>query len=289
MNWAKWQPLPQLYGISPRVLQELVDGGQSFRWSRQPESRHLWQGVFGKVVLQIQQQANGEVSFRQPSEQEAEDTIFKYFGAEVDWETMIDRLPWRSDAYLEECIESFRGLRILRQPFGETLFGFLCSTAKQINQIKQCCEQVAKAFGPELFEGVFGWPGWKVLAEVPEEDLRKCKLGYRAKYIAAIARTLAKDPLFEQKVLNADYEEARQLLMTLPGVGEKVADCVLLFGGGKLEAFPVDTWMIKVMSRIYRLENWDSAKIAHFGRVHFGAAAGLAQQFLFARERQISV
>ena len=289
MDWAKWQSLPQLHGISPRVLQELLDGGQSFRWNRLPEKMDLWQGVFGRVAIQIQQQADGEVYFRQPVGEEADIAILQYFGAEVNWDEIVNKLPWRSDAYLQECIENFTGLRILRQPFGETLFGFLCSTAKQITQIKQCCEQVAKAFGPELIEGVYGWPDWNVLAEVPEADLRKCKLGYRAKYIAAVSRILAQDPQFEQKVLNSDYEPARQLLMSLPGVGEKVADCVLLFGAGKLEAFPVDTWMIKVMSRIYQLENWDSGKVAHFGRVHFGSAAGLAQQFLFARERQISV
>lgn len=289
MNWAPWQPLPILQGISPRILQELLDGGQSFRWNRHPQNMDTWQGVFGNVILQIQQQTNTQIHFRQPIGQDAEATIFKYLGGEQDWDTIIDSLPWRSDVYLRECIENFGGLRILRQPFGETLFGFLCSTAKQITQIKQCCEQVAKAFGPEIVEGVFGWPDWKVLAEVPEADLRTCKLGYRAKYIAAVSRILANDPHFEQKVLNSDYEEARQLLMSLPGVGEKVADCVLLFGAGKLEAFPVDTWIIKVMSRIYQLEDWDAGKIAHFGRVHFGSAAGLAQQFLFARERQISV
>jgi N-glycosylase/DNA lyase len=73
--------------------------------------------------------------------------------------------------------------------------------------------------------------------------------------------------------------------MTLPGVGEKIADCVALFGLGHLEAFPVDTWMLKAMARRYGLDNWNPAQVAHFGRTHYGPAAGLAQQYLFAWER----
>lgn len=84
---------------------------------------------------------------------------------------------------------------------------------------------------------------------------------------------------------HAPYAEAKARLLELPGVGEKVADCVLLFGAGRLESFPVDTWIIKAMERRYGLAGWKPAQIAHFGRVHFGAQAGLAQQYLFAFER----
>jgi len=103
-----------------------------------------------------------------------------------------------------------------------------------------------------------------------------------------VARILSDDPDFEIQVLELPFKEARNLLMELPGVGAKVADCVLLFGAGKLEAFPVDTWVTKVMSRVYGLAGWDATKITLFGSAHFGSAAGLAQQFLFARERRLS-
>ena len=82
------------------------------------------------------------------------------------------------------------------------------------------------------------------------------------------------------------YPAAKARLLELPGVGEKVADCVLLFGAGKLEAFPVDTWVLKSLARRYGLDDWKPAQVAHFGRTHFGPLAGLAQQYLFAWERK---
>ena len=81
-------------------------------------------------------------------------------------------------------------------------------------------------------------------------------------------------------------DSAKARLMELPGVGEKVADCVLLFGAGRLEAFPVDTWILKSLARRYHLTGWKPAQVAHFGRTHFGPLAGLAQQYLFAWERK---
>lgn len=128
-------------------------------------------------------------------------------------------------------------------------------------------------------------PTWDELATVSEDQLRACALGFRALHVAAIARHLAENPGWLAATEHAPYAEARERLITLPGVGEKVADCVLLFGAGRLEAFPVDTWIIKAMARRYGLDGWKPAQIAHFGRQHFGAQAGLAQQYLFAYER----
>lgn len=275
--------------ISPCVFIELLDGGQSFRWNCIPGEEGIWQGVFADVLVQVALDGDGKVVYRLPVGRADDAQVHGYFGAGVDWAGLVDRLPWRSDLELAASIKAFHGLRILRQPFGEVLFAFLCSTAKQIPQIKQCCLNVANRFGPELADGVHGWPSWGILADVPEESLRECKLGYRAKYVAGVASRLAGELDFEGRVLEASYPEAKALLMSLPGVGEKVADCVLLFGAGKLGAFPVDTWITKAMSRLYGLEGWTPAAVAHFGRVHFGEAAGFAQQFLFARERQLSV
>ncbi|HEY9248935.1 MAG TPA: hypothetical protein VIO38_07375, partial [Rariglobus sp.] len=128
-------------------------------------------------------------------------------------------------------------------------------------------------------------PTWAELARTSEAELRACLLGFRARYIHRTALFLAEHPGWLATTEAAPYPEAKARLCELPGVGEKVADCVLLFGAGRLEAFPVDTWIIKAMARRYGLEGWTPAQIAHFGRVHFGAHAGLAQQYLFAYER----
>jgi len=134
--------------------------------------------------------------------------------------------------------------------------------------------------------GVYALPTWNQLADVPESDLRNLKFGYRAKYVSATAERLAKEPGFLPAVEAAPYEEARSLLMELPGVGGKVADCSLLFGAGKLEAFPVDTWIAKALAIRYNLNDWSLDQLAAFGRIHFGSFAGLAQQFLFSFERK---
>jgi N-glycosylase/DNA lyase len=128
-------------------------------------------------------------------------------------------------------------------------------------------------------------PTWPAIAGTDEAALRACQLGFRARYIKATADFLAAHPGWLDETEAAAYAVAKARLCTLPGVGEKVADCVLLFGAGRVEAFPVDTWIVKAMARHYGLAGWTPAQVAHFGRAHFGSAAGLAQQYLFAWER----
>jgi N-glycosylase/DNA lyase len=128
-------------------------------------------------------------------------------------------------------------------------------------------------------------PTWSEIAAVPEAELRGCLLGFRARYIHQTAQFIAAHPGWLEETEALPYAEAKARLVTLPGVGEKVADCVLLFGAGRLEAFPVDVWILKTMAARYGLEGWKPAQVAQFGRAHFGPLAGLAQQYLFAWER----
>jgi len=129
-------------------------------------------------------------------------------------------------------------------------------------------------------------PTWPQLAALPERELRACRLGFRAGYIHDTARFLAKTPGWLDATAALPYAAAHARLCELPGVGAKIADCVLLFGAGKLEAFPVDTWILKALARRYGLDGWKPAQVAQFGRAHFGPLAGLAQQYLFAYERK---
>jgi N-glycosylase/DNA lyase len=211
-----------------------------------------------------------------------------YLGFDADLAAQIDALPWRNDPHLARCFAAFPGLRILRQPFGETLLCFLCSATKQIVQIKQMTALLANRHGAEIAPGYRRLPSWDELANVSELELRNCQLGFRARYIHETARVLAEHPGWLAETGTLDYPEAKRRLCALPGVGEKVADCVLLFGAGRLEAFPVDVWILKTMERRYGLSGWKPVQVAQFGRAHFGPLAGLAQQFLFAYERSDS-
>jgi len=322
--WSDWRPIPG-WNPSPAVLAETLDGGQSFRWTSASEPQRrlrdssrvrsneqqdppapvsdreigdhlLWTGQWLDQVVQIRS-GRDSLEWRGLSGP-SEPALTRYLDLDTDWAALTDSLPWRSDPHLAQCIAAYPGLRILRQPLGETLLGFLCSATKQIVQIKQMCALLAGRHGAAIgragtpfparpaAKGLAALPTWEALAKVPEADLRACLLGFRARYIHATARFLAARPGWLEETERLPYPEAKARLLELPGVGEKVADCVLLFGAGKLEAFPVDTWVLKSLARRYGLDGWKPAQVAHFGRTHFGPLAGLAQQYLFSWERK---
>lgn len=304
-GWSDWQPVAGTPPLNETVLAEMLDGGQSFRWHRRPDGS--WVGTWADNVAALQLGRGGVLEWSAPNAiaARAGPAVSRYLAVDLDFATHVDTLPWRGDPHLARCIAAFRDLRILRQPFDETLLGFLCSATKQIVQIKQMLALIAERHGtaiaappgrssvanpasvekPVPAPQTRRLPTWLELASIPEAELRRCLLGFRARYIAETARFLAGRPGWLDETEALPYPAAKERLCALPGVGEKVADCVLLFGAGRLEAFPVDVWILRTMAKRYALENWRPAALARFGRVHFGAAAGLAQQYLFAWER----
>lgn len=292
--WSSWRPVENLPPLTAEVLAETLDGGQAFRWQRQPEG--VWQGVWSTHLTELRLSSTDRLEWRAPAARAAATgpALAHYLGADRDFASLTDTLPWRSDPHLARCVVSFPGLRILRQPFGETLLCFLCSATKQIVQIKQMVALLAQNHGELIcqlqtpnaeLQTARQLPSWPALATIPESTLRACLLGFRARYISETARFLAAHPGWLDETESLPYAAAKARLCELPGVGEKVADCVLLFGAGKLEAFPVDVWILKTLARRYGLESWRPAQLTQFGRAHFGPLAGLAQQFLFAWER----
>jgi N-glycosylase/DNA lyase len=332
--WSDWQPLPVSPSFTPTALAETLDGGQAFRWNRQAGG--TWLGIWGDCAARLRMNSGGPLEWSAPTEiaERVAAALPRYLALDVDYAALTDALPWRSDSQLAACLDVWRGLRLLRQPFGETLLCFLCSATKQIVQIKQMAGLLAARFGAPicragspavslsnrpnpagLGEGKLGasmvgrvdlnaldalglarrggvkrahlhrLPTWPDLAATSESDLRACALGFRAHFISQTAQFLAAHPGWLDETERLPYAAAKARLCLLPGVGEKIADCVLLFGAGRYEAFPVDGWIVKAMARRYGLDGWKPAPIAHFGRVHFGAGAGFAQQYLFAAER----
>ncbi|MCZ6672731.1 MAG: DNA glycosylase, partial [Verrucomicrobia bacterium] len=265
-------------------FKETLDGGQAFCWHAIDE--HTFEGVVLKIPIRLHWNPDNQIQWSAAGGliTETSDILSDYLGSNHSYKDYYDTLPWRSDTHLKRCIEQFRELRILRQPRGETLLGFLCSATKQIVQIKEMLTLLRDRFGTPLPSGHKALPTWEQLYHIGELELRDCKLGFRAANIKKTAACLAERDNYLESVISSSYTEAKSQLCFLPGVGEKVADCVLLFGYNKLEAFPVDTWVIKVMKRHYGLDNWHPKQVAQFGRSHFGAYAGLAQQFLFAWE-----
>ena len=289
--WTPWQPLALSSPPDAAVLAETLDGGQAFRWHRTPSDvggvtppRSEWLGQWDRHLARLRLDDSGQLHWSAASA-ETGAALVRYLDGNGAPHALADTLPWRSDAHLARCLAAFPGLRILRQPFGETLLGFLCSATKQIVQIKQMMALLAARHGAPITADANRLPTWAELAAVPEADLRACLLGFRARYIHRTAQFIAAHPGWLETTEALPYAEAKARLTSLPGVGEKVADCVLLFGAGQLEAFPVDVWILKTMARRYGLDGWSPAHVAQFGRAHFGPLAGLAQQYLFAWER----
>ena len=264
-------------------LEETLLGGQSFSWTATTESS--WKGVIGKSVVELRL-SEEKLEWRTGEKFSfTEKKLRDYLWLDPSFADAVDSLPWRSDPVLERCMKALPGLRILRQPMDEVLLVFLLSSVKSIPQIKEMKELVARKYGEPLELDLWSFPGWEKLAKIPEAELRGMKMGYRAKYVIGVAHQIAKNPSMLRDVVEQPYEEAKAKLLKLPGVGPKVADCCLLFGASRTNAFPIDTWISKTLEMRYDLRGWSNNQQTHFAFKHYGKHAGLAQQFLFSGER----
>ena len=271
------------HGFTTHSLAETLGGGQSFVWDQ--DATGVWHGVINQVMIRLR--IDGSLLEWQTNNPRyfSKKALLHYLWIDATYQDAIDTLPWRSDLILAKCMDSLSGLRILRQPIDETLFYFLLSPVKSIPQIKETGRKVSETFGPSLGSGRHGFPGWARLSEVSEKELRDFKMGYRAKNVAGTAQFIKNHPNWLESLQELSYNDARTEIMTLPGVGGKIADCVLLFGAGMLQAFPIDTWIDKVLTQRYHLDDWSLKQKLSFAHLHFGDFAGLAQQFFFSSER----
>ncbi len=268
--------------------------GQAFRWEKNGE---WWYGIVANKLFKVRQRGN-ILEFENVSPEFVE----KYFGLKDDLFLIFERIS--KDKHIKEAVKALKGLRILRQDPWECLISYICATHKNIPAIKRMLFNVSKKFGEETtFNNCvfYTFPTPQNLAEASLQELASCGLGYRAKYVMETAKRVANGE-FDIEGLKAEpFEKARKKLLALPGVGPKVADCVLLFSLEKLEAFPVDVWMKRIITKYYA-SHFDEAfvrrvsfkksltkaeyeKLSLFGRNYFGRFAGYAQEYLFHFER----
>ena len=283
VKWTAWQGLRLAVPMNDAVLAEVLDGGQSFRWQRQDNA---WVGIFGRHVVHLRLSSAG-LEWQQPAGlPDAGPALANYLDAEGLQAQIATHLPWRSDKFLATAMVSFPGLRILKQEADEALLAFLCSSNKQIIQIRRMVAALAEKLGSEISPGFHALPDWTTLARADAATLKACGLGYRANFIQSTAKVLTERPTWVADFSKLETPLLLEQLTTLPGVGPKVAACVALFGFGRLDTFPVDTWIEKVLIKGYHLEGWKRPALERFGHAHYGAAAGLAQQYLFAAGRR---
>lgn len=273
----------------------IFDCGQAFRWSRQEDGSYtgIAEGRIANIRFCPYGEAGGSGKLILSNVSESDfDSFWKdYLDLSRDYGAIKTRLAAR-DPVIGEAISRGQGIRLLRQDPWETLISFIISQNNHIPRIKKCIEALCCQLGRSAgeFDGrkYHTFPGPEKLAALEPEDLAQCRLGYRAKYLIGTARKVMADGperLREQSSPEVSAEEAFAYVTSFPGVGPKVANCILLFSMGKLDSFPVDVWMKKVMEQLYGLKTL--GEIQDFAKRNFGQYGGVAQQYLFYYIRAI--
>jgi N-glycosylase/DNA lyase len=196
-----------------------------------------------------------------------------------------------TDPAMTAAREFCAGLRIVRQPAWECLATFITSSMKQVAHIAQISHTLRRRYGRRIaWDGpeLFAYPTPEAMARLSEAELRTCALGYRAKNLLGAARMIAEGEVDLAAVAGMDDAAAREELCRLPGVGEKVANCTLLFGFERVRAFPIDVWIERVLLKIYfpRKRKVTAARLRDFSATYFGEYGGYAQQYLFHYARK---
>ena len=206
-----------------------------------------------------------------------------FFRLDDDYKTITKSIS--KDAHIRNAIKSLYGLRIIRQDPWECLISYLCSSNANIPKIKMNLRLLAQEYGSKIALDEFSSYTFPKPGELTNlKKLNRCKVGFRAKYIEKVNNKIEYKTL--KKMRNMDYLNAKEELIRLPGVGDKIADCVLLFSLDKLNAFPVDVWVQRVVQELYfKKKKVTKAQVREFGQSYFGEYAGYANQFLFYYRR----
>ncbi len=270
-----------LLPVSDYDLSATLASGQAFRWRQTAAG---WEGIIGNRWVRLRSVPEGILAA--VAEPVADWTwLRKYLQTEMDLAAVVASFP--ADEPMRASVAACRGLRLLRQEPWECLASFILSTSKQIVQIQQIVALVCQRYGTAIAVRPESEPGWSFphfsrLAAMSEAELRACKMGFRAPNLLATARMLDRNEVDLNSLYFQGIENAREQLLRLPGVGHKVANCVLLFAYGFQEAFPVDVWVRKALRELYFPRRRPSiGRLQRFVATHFGPNAGYAQQYLF--------
>ena len=257
-------------------LDTTLTSGQAFSWKRTPDGR--WRGWIDRRPCLVWSQGD---ALRAVGPGLTHEAVSFYFGLDLPIREILASFP--GDPWLEKAQAFAPGLRILRQDPWETLCNFICSSLKQIVQIEQINHELRQAFGTKVGDGLNSFPDAARLALATEAKLRTCKLGFRARHLFFASRQIAASEVSLERVGTLPTDEAREELLRIRGVGEKVANCILLFAYGRAEAFPIDVWVERVLRRLYfnNSQRIKHERLVTFANSHFGPYRGYAQQFLF--------
>ncbi len=246
------------------------DCGQAFRWEKR-EDGSIHGVAFGRA-LTVRENGN-EAYFYGVDEKEFNEVWRKYLDLDRDYPALYEKFS--EDKYLKQAVEAYPGIRILRQEPWETLCSFIISQNNNIPRIKGIIARLCESLGDDLGGGDFAFPPPEKVLEAGEEGLAPIRAGFRTKYIIDAAEKVTNGEVDFDKIDSLGLEEAAEELKKIKGVGDKVAACVLLYGFGKVDALPVDTWVKKILAETYPNGLPECAN----------GVRGIAQQYLFHYRR----
>ncbi len=263
-------------------LEHIFECGQCFRWRKQEDGSY--EGIVGGKWARVS--LEGEVlTIENSGISDFISLWYDYFDLGTDYSEIKGILE--KDRIMKEAINTGYGIRLLRQDFWEMLISFIISANNRIPRIMNTVDTLSMLRGECIHEerSCYSFPEVKALAAATIEELQQCKAGFRCKYIYQTSQIMKTGGVNRDRLSTMSTEEARKELMTLPGVGPKVADCILLFSGIKLDVFPTDVWVKRVMEELYLKKEASLREIQEFAKGTFGELTGYAQQYLFYHAR----
>ena len=268
-------------------IRETINSGQIFLWENYGNE---WFVPDGNNIIMGKQTPFQVITFSKIAK--------NYFREDDNYEKILKDIT--KDKIVKKATNRYPGLRITRQDPFQCCISFIVSSNSNIPNIRMRLQKLCRKFGTKIrFQkrDFFLFPEPKRLARATLQELKECKLGYRSKYVLDASRAIASGEIDLDELKKMKYEQTKEILLKLPGIGDKVADCVMLFSLEKLDSFPLDTWMLKILQKYYsgsicidkksiskkRYEDIHQDVLEHFGKY-----AGYSQQFLYKMERDLN-
>jgi len=269
-------------------IHETINSGQIFLWENYGDA---WFVIDGQDIIMAKQTPFEIMTFSKKPK--------KIFREDDNYGKILKDIT--KDKIVKNASKYYPGLRVTRQDPFQCCISFIISANSNIPNIRMRLQKLCRKFGTKVTfqkKEFFLFPRPNMLAKATLQDLQECKLGYRSKYVLDTSRAIASGEIDFDELKKTDYQEAKELLLKLPGIGDKVADCIMLFSLEKLEAFPLDIWLVKILQKYYsdnfcvdkktsisknRYENIHRDVLNHFGKY-----AGYSQQFLYKMERDLN-
>ena len=266
-------------------LKYTLECGQCFRWTKEDE---YYIGIIKDRVIKIKQE-DSHLYILSNKEEDLEKVVKEYFELSKDYESIENRIS-KVDEYVKKAVSNTSGLRNLNQDLFETIISYIISANNNIPRISKSVNEISKRYGKKIIfneKEYYLFPTPEELKDVTIEEYSECGVGFRDKYIFNTVKEINEGKFNLDEIKELSTELLRDRLLSLMGIGPKVADCILLFSCGRQEVFPVDVWVERVMKKLYFKEaNVSKKEILKYSIENFGSDAGIIQQHLFYNIRE---